>query len=196
MNFVSTILVSLFLIYAVNAVKERNTGVRRRQLKKSKKDHGQFQRLGGGNNLRNSQERTGTFMMVLSPSQETTPCDSNAMGSGVFSYKNGMLCAHISYTGLENGDVENRSHIHGPSEIGETYAETVLAFFDQTMRDGLPGGNKSRCYDLSEVDDAKGYDEGTVEDWLFDGLLNVNIHTKLCDKGELRGQIILISGDD
>lgn len=202
MKFVSIILISLFLIYAVDASEEGNEGVRTRGLKKKgnvikRRVRTRGLKKGGSINPLPPPalpaRRTGTFVTVLNAAQELILCDSDASGNGIFTYEDGMLCAYVSYDGLKNGDVEDRSHIHGPGAIGETYSGTVLTFYNSNnpgMEGETSGTNKSGCYNLDEINEAKGYDEGTLEEFLFDGLLLVNIHTKYCDKGELRGQIL------
>jgi len=137
--------------------------------------------------------RSGTFITAMNAAQNPTQCDSDALGNGIFTYKDGMLCAYLSYSGLKNGDVENRSHIHGPAAIGENYSDIVVTFYNRNTEgtEGeLPGSNKSACYDLDAINEEKNYDYGTLESLLFDGLLLVNIHSDYCDKGEIRGQIL------
>jgi len=141
--------------------------------------------------------REGTFMAVLNSAQNPVPCDSDALGNGIFTYKDGLLCVYLSYQGLKNGDTENRSHIHGPAAIGEQYKNIIVTFYNRNIdyEDGqmsYEGTNKNVCYNLDEINEQQGYEEGTIESFLFDGLLLVNIHSDYCDPGEIRGQIIKV----
>jgi len=179
MKLLLVLFISLLLVNAISAVKHEKKVVRTRELKKR-------------NNSVNTR-RSGTFISILNAAQNPTPCDSDALGNGIFTYKDGMLCATVSYQGLKDGDVENRSHIHGPAAIGENYSDIVATFYNRNTagtEGELPGTNKNICYNLDEINEAKDYEVGTLEEFLFDGLLLVNIHSDFCDKGEIRGQIL------
>jgi len=143
--------------------------------------------------------REGTFTSVLNAAQNPTPCDSTALGNGLFTYKDGELCVALSYQGLHDDGVENRSQIHGPAAIGENYRNIIVTFYNSktpTEEGEQPGTNKNACYNLDEINEAEGYPTGTIENYLFDGLLLVNIHSDYCDKGEIRGQIIASASEE
>jgi len=137
-------------------------------------------------------KRKGTFISVLNSAQNPVECDSNALGNALMTYDEGVLCVALSYQGLVNGDIENRSHIHGPAAIGMPYADIITTFYNRNtpMEIDYPGTNKNVCYNLDDVNEEKGLPPGTIEDYLFDGLLLINIHSDTCDKGEIRGQIL------
>jgi len=155
--------------------------------KKTKKE-GKKSKQGGMEQMR----RKGNFISVLNSAQNPDPCDSSALGNAILTYDEGVLCVALSYQGLLNGDVENRSHIHGPAAIGMPYSDIIVTFYNRNspMEDDHPGTNKNVCYNLDDVNEEKGFAFGTIEDYLFDGLLLLNIHSDVCDKGEIRGQIL------
>lgn len=113
------------------------------------------------------------FTALLSPAVEVPFCmaANPALGNAIVTYDSftNQLCANLTYSGLTGPELF--SHIHGPAPIGTT-ADVLFTLSS--------GQIKMDCFTLTRIQQA----------YLESGLLYFNVHTDLCQPGEIRGQIL------
>ncbi len=124
-----------------------------------------------------------TLIAVLNSGQEmqTPKPSSNSLGNALLTYdtKTKMLCYAISYTDLVG--TETAAHFHGPASAGEN-AGVVFPISPDVSALGSP---KTGCV---------GPLTSKLQANLLGGLFYINVHSNQFGSGEIRGQVVQISG--
>jgi hypothetical protein len=110
-----------------------------------------------------------TYFALISAAQEVPECMSSAIGNAVATVQDDQFCIKLSYVGLSGPELS--SHVHGPAAVGE--AGPVIFTL-------LPSTQKTQCFDLNKE----------MKDDLDDELWYFNVHSAMCEGGEIRGQIL------
>ena len=127
------------------------------------------------------------FFAVLNSQQEVLnpkPA-SNAFGNALMTFTNSdsMLCYSITYSALEGG-AETVAHFHAPASVGEA-ASPVFDISPDPAGPSPLGSPKTGCVGpLTRADRAE----------LRRGRFYINIHSTTFGSGEIRGQVLPVSG--
>jgi CHRD domain-containing protein len=119
------------------------------------------------------------FTALLNGGQEGQASTSKAFGVAFMTYneKTRILCYSITFTDDKLSGSETAAHIHGPGAPGDNVAVLFA----------LPAGNpKNGCTTKLTLSQAR---------QLKKGLFYINIHTQAAPNGEIRGQILPVSGE-
>jgi hypothetical protein len=114
---------------------------------------------------------TDTYYAVIGAAQEVPGCMSSATGNAIATVEGNQFCIKLSYDGLSGPELF--SHVHGPAAVGET-GPVVFTLNTSTQ--------KTQCFELTE--DNKMF--------LEKELYYFNVHSEMCQGGEIRGQIVAL----
>jgi hypothetical protein len=111
------------------------------------------------------------YFALISAAQEDTGCISTPhFGNVVATVRDDIFCIKFSFIGGSSGP-GLFSHVHGPATFGEN-GPVIFAMHTST--------EKTQCFELTD-DQMKDLDD---ELWYFD------IHSEMCPKAAIRGQIL------
>lgn len=118
-----------------------------------------------------------SFFAKLEGAQEVPPVDTTAYGSATLSVD--LVSRAFTLTGAISNLVftPTAAHIHGPAAVGQNGPVLFPLGFNAEPEGPL---------------DAAGVLSEEQLDWLFAGLLYVNVHTTEHPGGEIRGQLALV----